>query len=590
MLSAIAALAAVVTSQPGTGVTPEGAAWVKSHAVALKSCVAGSGFEDLGALREIVGDARIVALGEPTHGTREAFQMKHRLLEYLATEMGFRVFSIEANMPESYALNGYVVEGKGDPAKLIAGMYFWTWRTEEVLAMVEWMKTFNEAGRAREGEGFVPLRFTGFDMQTPDVAGAIAVDGVRAVDGALADEMAAAYAQLPALQRQSAGVRSNGGTTAIMVGTFPAEAAKGKKVKVGAWIRTKDVGTFAGWWFRCDNAEQKPVAFNNMAEFGPKGTAEWKHYEFTLDAPADTVNINFGPIVIGGGDAWFDDVEIELDGVKFSDPQKFSFDFENPAVKFLTLTTPGATVKRVDEGAHGGATCLFVSAPAKAAEEPEIDGAELEGTTARLASKLIGMREQLAARHGKDQADWIIQNGTVVAQCAQMLAAGAMGGAVRDESMAANIKWILDRDPRSKIVLWAHNGHVSRAAFYGQTWMGGHLERAFPGEMVVFGFATGSGLYTAIKSNAGLVNDNALAPAPAGSVEAHLASAGLPQLLLDIRPTARDNPDNAWAAKPTMMRSIGALATEQQFYPLNARESFDVLVYIDATTASRTLK
>ena len=137
--------------------------WLKQKIVPLKSCEAGQGFADLVPLKAIIGDARIVALGECTHGTREVFQMKHRFLEYLATECGFTVFSIEASMPEAYRLNDYVLEGKGDPAKLIAGMYFWTWNTEEVLAMVQWMRDYNQSGKGR-------LEFTGFDMQTPDVA------------------------------------------------------------------------------------------------------------------------------------------------------------------------------------------------------------------------------------------------------------------------------------------------------------------------------------------------------------------------------------------------------------------------------------
>ncbi|MFZ4573202.1 MAG: erythromycin esterase family protein [Phycisphaerales bacterium] len=589
-LAVVAVVGSLASQQPETGVSAEAAAWVKAHAVPLKTCEAGNGFEDLAGLKDVVGKARIVSLGEPTHGTREAFQLKHRLLEYLATEMGFRVFSIEANMPESYNLNEYVLEGKGDPRKLIGGMYFWTWNTEEVLAMVEWMKTFNEAGRAREGASFVPLRFTGFDMQTPDVAATVAIDGVRAIDPALADEMVALYGKLPEIQRQAAG-QGNGDGTGIMVGSFPPDAAKGKKVRVSAWIKTKDVGTFAGWWFRCDKPDQSVGAFNNMADFGPKGTTDWKRYEFTLDVPADTVNINFGPLIVGSGEAWFDDIEIELDGVVYSDPAKFSFDFENPAVLYLTATTPGTKASRVKEGVHGGTTCLYVGALIGKEPENKVDPAEVEAKTDELLTRLKGMRGALAAKHGETQAEWIIQNARVVSQCASMLAAGnMMGGAVRDESMATNVKWILDQDPAAKIVLWAHNGHVSRAEAYGQEWMGAHLTTMFPGQSVVFGFATGSGRYTAMAPGEGLKSDNQLLEPPAGSVEAHMASVGAPVLMLDLRGAAAAGSAAAWIASPTQMRSIGALATPQQFYPQNLAESYDVLLYIAESTASRTLR
>ncbi len=127
----------------------ERADWALEHAIAFDTVEAGHGFDDLAGLREIIGDARVVALGEGTHGTREFFQMKHRLIEFLATEMGFTIFSIEANMPEAYRLNDYVLGADGDPAELIAGMCFWTWRTEEVLEMVQWMRRFNGAGDHR---------------------------------------------------------------------------------------------------------------------------------------------------------------------------------------------------------------------------------------------------------------------------------------------------------------------------------------------------------------------------------------------------------------------------------------------------------
>jgi erythromycin esterase len=77
--------------------------------------------------------------------------------------MGFTIFSIEANMPEAYALNDYVLNGIGDPKRLLQGMYFWTWNTQEVLDMVLWMREFNASGKGR-------LQFTGFDMQTGTVA------------------------------------------------------------------------------------------------------------------------------------------------------------------------------------------------------------------------------------------------------------------------------------------------------------------------------------------------------------------------------------------------------------------------------------
>lgn len=133
--------------------------WLKNHSWPLKSVNAGNGFTDLQPLKSFVGDAHIVSLGECTHGTSEVFKMKHRLLEFLATEMDFRIFSIEANMGETQAINKYVLDGLGDPKRLLDTMYFWTWNTREVLDMMIWMRDYNIKNPAKK------LQFTGFDMQ-----------------------------------------------------------------------------------------------------------------------------------------------------------------------------------------------------------------------------------------------------------------------------------------------------------------------------------------------------------------------------------------------------------------------------------------
>jgi|SRR5215469_9150237 len=74
-------------------------------------------------LKRIVGDARVVAFGEATHGTREFFQLKHRMVEFLANQMGLLIFTIEAKMPEAYQLNDYLLHAAGDAKALLRGMF-----------------------------------------------------------------------------------------------------------------------------------------------------------------------------------------------------------------------------------------------------------------------------------------------------------------------------------------------------------------------------------------------------------------------------------------------------------------------------------
>ena len=148
--------------------------------------------------------------------------------------------------------------------------------------------------------------------------------------------------------------------------------------------------------------------------------------------------------------------------------------------------------------------------------------------------------------------------------------------------MAANIAWILEQNPQAKIVLWAHNGHVGRMD--GQ--MGWFLERMFPKQMVVLGFATSHGRYTAVKQGLGAHD---LAAPPAGSLEALLATVGRPRLIVDMRRATRKTPAWSWFAQSRPMRLIGAVATDDQFFPTVARDAYDGIIYLDTTSEALQL-
>ena len=111
---------------PPDTVPSEIVSWLQNNAEPFATAQAGTGLADLMFLKDMVGAARVVALGEATHGTREFFLMKHRVLEFLVKEMDFNVFAIEATWPESNRVNEYVHTGEGDPEVLLSGLYFWT--------------------------------------------------------------------------------------------------------------------------------------------------------------------------------------------------------------------------------------------------------------------------------------------------------------------------------------------------------------------------------------------------------------------------------------------------------------------------------
>jgi len=93
---------------------------------------------------DYLGNVKIVGLGEATHGTKEFFQMKFRIFKYLVEHYNFKIFAFEADMGESIYIDRYITKGIGDlRALMISKMHFWTWRTEEVYKLLEWMRNYN---------------------------------------------------------------------------------------------------------------------------------------------------------------------------------------------------------------------------------------------------------------------------------------------------------------------------------------------------------------------------------------------------------------------------------------------------------------
>lgn len=158
------------------GNSPEVSAWIGSHAIPLKSIQADNGFDDLSLLMKILKDVQIVGLGEATHGSREFFQFKHRMLEFLIEKMGFRIFAIEASYPACMNINEYVLYGKGDRAQALASQGFWTWDTNEVSDMIDWMRQYDSRVPSDK-----KVQFVGFDIQHYDQAFQVITDYLQKV-------------------------------------------------------------------------------------------------------------------------------------------------------------------------------------------------------------------------------------------------------------------------------------------------------------------------------------------------------------------------------------------------------------------------
>lgn len=152
--------------------------WLRAHAMLLATVGPSGDLADLQPLGSAIGDARIVGVGEATHGTREHFLYKHRLLRYLVTQKGFRALAFESPWPTGLALNEYVLSGRGDPQRLLGRGVFGVWYTQEVLDMIRWMRAYNATVSPEQR-----VEFVGIDIQLTRVAAAAVVHYLEQVDG-----------------------------------------------------------------------------------------------------------------------------------------------------------------------------------------------------------------------------------------------------------------------------------------------------------------------------------------------------------------------------------------------------------------------
>ena len=150
--------------------------------------------------------------------------------------------------------------------------------------------------------------------------------------------------------------------------------------------------------------------------------------------------------------------------------------------------------------------------------------------------------------------------------------------------MAENVDWILDHSqPGTRIVLWAHNGHVRRRP----GWMGSYLDAGHGARMQVFGFAFHEGEYTAVgPSGLGTYTTSA---SEAGSAEWAFHRTGSARFILDLRLASASDPASAWLTRAVDFRNIGARARSYAFSRTVLPEDYDVVVFFDRSTPSQLL-
>jgi erythromycin esterase-like protein len=103
--------------------------------------------EEFGALFNRFGGARVVLLGEATHGTSEFYRARAAITRQLIQHHGFTIVAVEADWPDAACIDRYVRHHAARPVRGRAFARFpgWMWRNVEVMEFADWLRAHNEA-------------------------------------------------------------------------------------------------------------------------------------------------------------------------------------------------------------------------------------------------------------------------------------------------------------------------------------------------------------------------------------------------------------------------------------------------------------
>jgi erythromycin esterase-like protein/predicted phosphoribosyltransferase len=167
-----------------------------AEALAHAAIDAPGGVPPVDVLDDLIGDARVVLIGESSHGTHEFYEARAEITKWLIKHKGFNAVAAEADWPDAYRVNRYV-RGLGEDSsaeEALRGFQrfpAWMWRNTVVSDFVDWLRWHNGrcAAEGRRQTGFYGLDLYSLHRSMQEVVGYL-----DTVDPAAAARARARYA------------------------------------------------------------------------------------------------------------------------------------------------------------------------------------------------------------------------------------------------------------------------------------------------------------------------------------------------------------------------------------------------------------
>lgn len=163
-IAALALASASCTIQPTDDVSrPIRVQWLSDHATPIRTTdPADTAFSDLAAVGEAIGNARIVMLGEQSHGDGTVFLMKTRLIKYLHQKKGFDVLAFESGIYDMTKAWDFMRAGENPLVAARRGIFSVWSGSSQVLPLLDYVGSQSTTSH--------PLELTGFDSQITSLA------------------------------------------------------------------------------------------------------------------------------------------------------------------------------------------------------------------------------------------------------------------------------------------------------------------------------------------------------------------------------------------------------------------------------------
>jgi erythromycin esterase-like protein len=159
---------------------------------------------DYDAVLARIADARIVLIGEASHGSHEFYRERARITKRLISELGFGAVAIAAFWPDAYRVNRYV-QGAGpdhdaeEALRSFQRFPSWMWRNTDMLSFVDWLHAHNAHHKTSK------VAFYGLDLYGLSGSMGAVIDFLDAHDVGGAERARARYECLQSFAEDSTG-------------------------------------------------------------------------------------------------------------------------------------------------------------------------------------------------------------------------------------------------------------------------------------------------------------------------------------------------------------------------------------------------